>query len=68
MNLNSFRLKIALLSGLITGLLLMASGFGLWRISYQFNLDQLDRRCAISGRPIWTACRAANIGHAWSRR
>ncbi len=43
MNLNSFRLKIALLSGLITGLLLMASGFGLWRISYQFNLDQLDR-------------------------
>lgn len=43
MNLNSFRLKIALLSGLVTGLLLIGSGFVLWRISYQFNLDRLDR-------------------------
>ncbi|MCU0782564.1 MAG: ATP-binding protein [Verrucomicrobia bacterium] len=43
MNLNSFRFKIALLSGLITGLLLVGSGFVLWRVSYQFNLDRLDR-------------------------
>ncbi len=43
MNWNSFRLKIALLSGLITGLLLIGSGYGLWRFSYQFNLDHLDR-------------------------
>jgi heavy metal sensor kinase len=42
-NLNSFRLKIALLSGLITGLLLVGSGFVLWRNSYQFNLNRLDR-------------------------
>jgi two-component system, OmpR family, heavy metal sensor histidine kinase CusS len=42
-NLNSFRFKIALLSGLITGLLLIGSGFVLWRISCQFNLDRLDR-------------------------
>lgn len=42
MNLNSFRLKIALLSGLITGLLLIGSGMALWRVSYQFNLDRLD--------------------------
>jgi len=41
-NLNSFRLKIALLSGLITGLLLIGSGMALWRVSYQFNLDRLD--------------------------
>jgi len=41
-NLNSFRLKIALLSGLISGLLLVSSGFVLWRISYHFNLDRLD--------------------------
>jgi len=41
-NLNSFRLKIALLSGLITGLLLVGSGIALWRVSYQFNLDRLD--------------------------
>lgn len=43
MNLNSFRLKMALLSGLITAVLLVGSGFILWRISYQFNLDRLDR-------------------------
>lgn len=43
MNLNSFRLKLALLSGLITALLLVGSGLVLWRISYQFNLDRLDR-------------------------
>lgn len=42
MNLNSFRLKIALLSGLISGVLLVGSGFVLWRISYQFNLDRMD--------------------------
>ena len=43
MNFHSFRLKIALLSGLITGLLLVGSGFILWHISHQFNLDRLDR-------------------------
>lgn len=43
MNLNSFRLKIALLSGLITGLLLIGTGVVVWRISYQFNLSRLDR-------------------------
>ena len=42
MRLNSFRLKIALLSGLITGLLLIGSEVVLWRVSYQFNLDRLD--------------------------
>jgi two-component system, OmpR family, heavy metal sensor histidine kinase CusS len=42
-NLHSFRLKIALLSGLITGLLLVATGVVVWRITYQFNLDRLDR-------------------------
>jgi heavy metal sensor kinase len=40
---NSFRFKIALLSGLITGLLLVSSGLVLWRVSYRFNLDRLDR-------------------------
>ena len=43
MSLNSFRLKIALLSGLMTGLLLVGSGVVLWRVSCQFNLDRLDR-------------------------
>ena len=43
MILHSFRLRIALWSGMITGLLLIGSGVVLWRISHQFNLDQLDR-------------------------
>jgi len=42
-SLNSFRLKIALLSGLMTGLLVVGSGAVLWRVSCQFNLDRLDR-------------------------
>ncbi len=43
MSLNSFRLKIALLSGLITGLLLVGTGVVVWRVAYQFSLDRLDR-------------------------
>jgi two-component system, OmpR family, heavy metal sensor histidine kinase CusS len=43
MRLNSFRLKIALLSGLITGLLLVGAGLVLWQVTCQFNLDRLDR-------------------------
>jgi two-component system, OmpR family, heavy metal sensor histidine kinase CusS len=42
-NLHSFRLKLALLSGLITGLLLVGTGVALWRITYQFSLSRLDR-------------------------
>ena len=68
MNLNSFRLKIALLSGLITGLLLIGSGFGLWRISYQLNLDYVDREIRnlgqanldrVQGGEHWTRLEAA---------
>ena len=68
MNLNSFRLKIALLSGLITGLLLIGSGFGLWRISYQLNLDHMDREIRnlgqanldrVQGGEHWTRLEAA---------
>ncbi len=40
---NSFRLKIALLSGVITGLLLLGSGLVLWQVTYESNLDRLDR-------------------------
>ncbi len=43
MILNSFRLKIALWTGVFTGLLLIGSSVLLWRISHQFNLNQLDR-------------------------
>ncbi|MFO1476418.1 MAG: ATP-binding protein [Verrucomicrobiota bacterium] len=43
MILNSFRTKIALLSGFITGCLLIGSGAVLWRVNYSVNLDRLDR-------------------------
>lgn len=43
MNLNSFRLKIALLSGLSTGLLLVVSGVVLWQIAYRIELARVDR-------------------------
>ncbi|MEY4386977.1 MAG: hypothetical protein RLY20_2260 [Verrucomicrobiota bacterium] len=43
MMLNSFRVKIALWSGIFTALLLIGSGVLLWRITQQFNLNQLDR-------------------------
>ena len=43
MNLHSFRLKIALLSGLVTGLLLVGTGVVLWQITCRFNLRRLDR-------------------------
>jgi heavy metal sensor kinase len=42
-SLNSFRLKIALLAGSITGLLLILGGAAVWRVSYRFNLERLDR-------------------------
>ena len=40
---NSFRLKIALLSGLLTGLLLLASGVFLWQLTYRMELAHMDR-------------------------
>ena len=50
MILNSFRLKIALWTGVFTGLLLIGSSALLWRISHQFNLNQLDREIRNVGR------------------
>ena len=51
MNLHSFRLKLALLSGIITGLLLVGTGVVLWRITYAFNLSRLDREILNLGQP-----------------
>lgn len=51
MKLNSFRFKLALLSGLITASLLIGSGVVLWRVSYQFNLSRLDHELLNLGTP-----------------
>jgi two-component system heavy metal sensor histidine kinase CusS len=48
--LNSFRFKIALWSGLIAGVLLVGSILVLWQVSYQFNLDRLDREIRSLGQ------------------
>ena len=48
---NSFRIKIAFLSGLISGVLLIGANWILWQQTYQNNLDQIDRELR-------------NIGHA----
>ena len=39
----SFRLKIALLAGLISGLLLVGTSAVLWRVAYRLSLEQVDR-------------------------
>lgn len=40
---KSFRLRLALLVGVVTALLLVAIGVYAWRLSLRFNLDRLDR-------------------------
>ncbi|MCB1121646.1 MAG: hypothetical protein KJT03_08865, partial [Verrucomicrobiae bacterium] len=39
----SFRLKIALLAGLVTGGIVLSAGVLLWKLTYQFNLHGLDQ-------------------------
>ena len=48
---HSFRLKIALLSGLLTGLLLVASGVFLWQLTYRMELERIDRELRTLGAP-----------------
>jgi two-component system heavy metal sensor histidine kinase CusS len=40
---KSFRLRLALLAGVIAAALLLCSGYYAWRLSVRFNLDRLDR-------------------------
>jgi hypothetical protein len=40
---NSFRLRLALLGGVMTAALLFAVGFFAWQLTTRFNLDRLDR-------------------------
>lgn len=48
---SSFRIKIALLAGIISGVLLIGVGWFLWNRTYEANLDQVDRELR-------------NLGHA----
>ena len=40
---NSFRLRLALLVGLITAALLLGAGFFAWQLTLRFTLERLDR-------------------------
>jgi two-component system heavy metal sensor histidine kinase CusS len=64
MKFNSFRLKIALWTGMFTGLLLIGSSILLWRISHQFNLNQLDREIRNVGQANLDRVQG---GDHWSR-
>lgn len=39
----SFRLKLALLAGLLTAILLVGTGTFVWRLTLRFNVERLDR-------------------------
>ncbi|MCX6910716.1 MAG: ATP-binding protein [Verrucomicrobia bacterium] len=51
MKTNSFRLKIALLSALVSGGLLMVAGAVLWERTYQVELARIDRDIRNLGTP-----------------
>lgn len=40
---NSFRLRLALLVGLLTAALLLGAGFAAWTVTSRFNVERLDR-------------------------
>jgi two-component system heavy metal sensor histidine kinase CusS len=48
---NSFRLKIALFSALITGGLLIAAGIAFWQLTYSMDLARIDREIRNLGTP-----------------
>lgn len=57
MKLSSIRLKVAMLAGIITVLLLAGTGGFLWRLTYRFNLDRLDRELRNVG--------SSNLAHGY---
>lgn len=51
MKTNSFRLKIALLSALVSGGLLLVAGAVLWESTYRIELERIDRELRNLGAP-----------------
>ena len=51
MKIHSFRLKIALLSGLLSGGLLIVTGVLFWQLNYRMDLDRIDRELRNLGQP-----------------
>lgn len=61
---NSFRLKLALLSGLLSAGILIAGGAVLWELTYRRDLDRLDRELRHLGAPHLDR---VNGGEHWAR-
>lgn len=64
MKTNSFRLKISLLSGAISGGLLVATGVFFWQITYRMDLARVDRELRNLGHPQLDR---VNGGDHWMR-
>ncbi len=61
---NSFRLRLALLVGLLTAALLLAAGFAAWTVTSRFNLERLDRELHHLAK---TNLDRVNDGSHWAR-
>lgn len=64
MKTNSFRLKLALLSGLLSAGILLTAGAVLWELTYRRDLDRLDRELRHLGAPHLDR---VNGGDHWTR-
>lgn len=64
MKTNSFRLKLALLSGLLSAGILIAAGMVLWELTYRRDLARLDRELRHLGAPH---LERVNGGDHWAR-
>ncbi|MBI3882563.1 MAG: HAMP domain-containing protein [Verrucomicrobia bacterium] len=64
MKTNSFRLKLALLSAVISGGLLIAAGVAFWQLTYRMDLARIDRELRNLGNP---QLERINGGDHWVR-
>ena len=64
MKTNSFRLKIALLSGAISGGLLITAGVLFWQLTFRMDLERVDRELRNLGSP---QLERINGGEHWVR-
>ena len=61
---NSFRLRLALLVGLLTAALLLGAGFAAWTVTSRFNVERLDRELHHLAK---TNLDRINDGSHWAR-
>lgn len=64
MRTNSFRVKVALLSGFLSAGILVIAGVVLWELTYRRDLDRLDRELRHLGAPHLDR---VNGGEHWTR-